>query len=69
MLAAVEMIWATVTTPVPPTPVIRMLKSSAGTRRTGSVSAPAPRAGPVFRRARRPVLTVMKDGQSPSRQE
>src|ERR1700761_1407407 len=70
MLAAVASIWATVTTPVPPMPVIRTENRSRSTVGTGSDSDVASSAGGVLLMpAEPPGTTVRNDGQSPSRQE
>ena len=78
------MIWLTVTTPVPPMPTMRTDRSSVGTAGTGSsrsvgaagAGAPSRRAGvrpgPIRRSHdmnRLGLVTVMNDGQSPSRHE
>ena len=65
--AAMPSIWFTVTTPVPPMPIMRTPKSSSPTSRRGSGSS-ASRAG-VTCFAFSPGTTVRKEGQSPSRQE
>ena len=70
IVAAVEITCAVVTTPVPPIPVMRMLKSSEFTFCTGlgrlSASSWAGDGAPV---CRVPGVTTTKDGQSPSKQE
>ena len=60
--------WLTVTTPVPPIPTSRIRTSSAGTQGSGSGSGTS--GGDTFGRAARfGGMTVMNDGQSPSRHE
>ena len=70
-IAAMPRICDTVTTPVPPTPGIRTMKSSRGTRSTGSGRSDG-RPGGSRRRPRlslRAAMTSRKDGQSPLRHE
>ena len=67
MSAAIPSIWLTVTTPVPPIPIMRTVHSASETSSSGSGNSPS-NAG-VSRFAFLPGTTVMKDGQSPSRHE
>ena len=65
--AAIPTIWLTVTTPVPPMPIMRSVKSSAS--KTGSGAGSATSGARTSGLACLPGTTVTKDGQSPSRQE
>ncbi len=69
--AAVARICAIVTTPVPPTPVMRKAKPSASNDAAGSSGASTGATCPVRGRAAAGAAGVMlrKDGQSPARQE
>ena len=68
-MAAVARIWATVTTPVPPTPASRMSTVSVLTMATGAPSAASwPGSGVAAGGVSGSTATVMKLGQSPSRQ-
>ena len=62
---------ATVTTPVPPMPVMRIPNSVVGTRNSGSGSSSAASVGSVSREVRgaSPGTTVTNEGQLPLRQE
>ena len=69
MVAAVEMTCAVVTTPVPPMPVMRMLKWSKFTFRTGSGRLSDSSGAAVLPAFGVPGVTTTNEGQSPSRQE
>ena len=70
--AATPITWLTVTTPVPPIPIIRSVNSSSLTRRSGSRSS-TEGSGTSAARSRLRFcfggMTVRNDGQSPSRHE
>ena len=66
--AAMPSTWFTVTTPVPPMPIMRTPKSSSPTSRAGSGSSTSS-VGRAVLRLLAAGTTVRKEGQSPSRQE
>ena len=65
--AAIASTWFTVTTPVPPMPIMRSEKSSPSTTGSGSGRPLGGAGASCF--ARFAGITVRKDGQSPSTQE